>query len=191
MLTRCLIAAPLVALSLTGATRQQESGQIPLASIYTTSLQKELKRLPGEIKVSDPDRIIDRKADVFLVAGADIAAAVAASRPRYLTDPKNKNDKKDDTKIDVVVGKTPLWIVAYLGSTGSQPPQWIIESLEIKDKAIRVRYARSKANERTTDLRPYLYWAPVGMLRPGEYTLELYDADAKKAAVERKCRVEP
>src|SRR5207253_5177589 len=133
-------------------------------------------------------RIIDRKANVFLVAGADIGAAVTAARPRYLTDPKNKEDKKDDTKIDVIVGgKTPLWIVAYLGSTGSLPPQWLIESVEIKDKAIRVSYMRSQAKEpRTADLGPYLYWAPVGALRAGEYTLELYDADAKKAAVERK-----
>jgi hypothetical protein len=187
------MATLLVAVGVTGVTGQQEPRQIPLASIYTTSVQKELKRLPGDIKVADPDRIIDRKANVFLVAGGDIAAAVAAARPRYLTDPKNKNDKEDDMKIDVVRGgQTPLWIVAYLGSTGSLPPQWMIESVVIKDKAIRVRYTRSNAKEpRSADLRPYLYWAPLGTLPAGEYTLELYDADAKKAAVERKCRVEP
>ena len=81
--------------------------------------------------------------------------------------------------------------MAYLGSSGSQPPEWVLEAVQIKDKNIRIIYTHSKDKTRTADLRPYLYWAPLGVVRPGEYTLELYDADAKKTTVERKCRVEP
>src|SRR2546430_9914924 len=153
MFPRCLITAALVAVSLSGLTRGQEPRQVPLASVYSTSIQKDLKRLPREIKAGDPSRGMETKPLVFLVAGADIAAAVEASRLHYVIDTKNKKDKKDNGTIDVlVIGKTPCWVVAYLGSSGSQPPEWVLEAVEIKDKNIRITYTHSKDKTRTADL---------------------------------------
>ena len=67
-----------------------------------------------------------------------------------------------------------LWAVLWLGSTGSNPPQILIDSVKAGDDGVfEVAYHRAPRGIMTKDLHPYVAWIPLGKLPAGKYTLRL------------------
>ena len=62
--------------------------------------------------------------------------------------------------------KAQLWAVVYAGKTGSQPPQWLLDSITVsKDGGlVEVAYRHAHTHEVTEDLYPYVAWIPLGKL---------------------------
>jgi hypothetical protein len=97
-----------------------------------------------------------------------------------------------DTPVPVNTTK-PLrgshWMVAYLGAGPSTPTWWTVESVVVaKDKVI-LRYKASKPSPATADVRPYMYWIPLGKLASGTYELQLLDADRGSVTLLRRVEV--
>lgn len=57
-----------------------------------------------------------------------------------------------------------LWVVVYIGSTGSQPPQWLLDSVTLShDNVWKVVYHHAPLGTMTTlDIYPYVAWIPLG-----------------------------
>jgi hypothetical protein len=120
-------------------------------------------------------------SSVFLVRGKDLTEAVRAT-----WEIQTAGARAD---VPVTAGrqpsKAPHWLVIYFGVSGSSPPQWLVRSVEVRGKTIRVSYNRGKAE--TNDEHPYYLWVPLGQLAAGNYTLELFDADAWEVTLMRRC----
>jgi len=80
-------------------------------------------------------------------------------------------------------------LAAYLGSDGSTPPAYRVETIEVNGKTIRVAYERDESPARSADLLAYLVWVPVGRLEAGVYTLELFDVVAGNVTTSRPWHV--
>jgi hypothetical protein len=184
-----------LALSVTAAlavSAGEGARKIAPGSVYATTGQKELKPLStamdGDGKYVEPygadlDKLRGEaagKATVFLVAGKDITAAIKASRGRL-------GERAVGPPDQLKPAGQPVWLVAYLGTSGSSPPAWKVEGIAVKDKLIRVSYRKGAAV--TDDVHAYLVWAPLGKLEPGVYSLELYDAAAEGPTCVRRCKV--
>ncbi len=83
----------------------------------------------------------------------------------------------------------PLWLVAYLGCAGSNPPAWRVHAVEQTGQTVRLTYSRPSAGAATEDVRPYLVWTPIGPPTPGIYTLELFDAVKQQVTFQRRVTV--
>jgi hypothetical protein len=77
--------------------------------------------------------------------------------------------------------------VAYLGVAGSEPLEWRVKSAEVQRHVVRLTYTKEGA--RTHDLHPYFVWVPLGELKAGTYTLELFEQDLKKVTLSRRVTV--
>jgi hypothetical protein len=74
-----------------------------------------------------------------------------------------------------------------LGAAGSDPPAWLVDSVERKGDVVRLGYRKREAKSK--DRHPYLFWAPLGELEPGSYALELFDAEKKEVTFLRRVTV--
>ena len=180
-----------IAVSVVGAATLlggDEERKIAPEKIFANNGQKSVKKLEGPAAMDDLQKVHgtakDRKPAVFLVAAKDIGAAVKASRG--LAVQRASGDPVPEVKTDA---KGTLWVGAYLGSSGSNPPQFLVESVEVTSKTIRVAYERVKSTEVTADLREYLLWAPLGELKAGDFTLELYEVTSKKVTLKQSWKV--
>jgi hypothetical protein len=180
-----------IAVSLVGFAALLGGGadrKISPENIYANNGQKDVKKLPDAVTPGDLQKVHgeakDRKPAVFLVAAKDIAAAVKASRG--LAVQRAAGDPVPEVKTGA---KGTLWVGAYLGSSGSSPPQFLIESVEVTTKTIRVAYQRANSKMVTADLREYLLWAPLGELKAGDLTLELYEVTSKKVTLKQSWKV--
>jgi hypothetical protein len=174
--------------------------KIALESVHSTSHQKPLKPVSrgfnlvgdGEKKkyVEPYGHFLEEiyshyhpgASNVFLARGDDIGAAISATwevcvcrrgaeRPSA---PYEKGEHKS------------LWLVAYLGTAGSEPPHWEVRSVERKGRTVRLAFAPSETGSETNDEEQYFYWAPLGKLEPGACTLELYDEQEKAVVLTRR-----
>jgi hypothetical protein len=162
--------------------------KIPLDSVYTTTRQKDTKDALAQLKdFPKPTfgKTIAGQRVLFLINGKDFPAAVKASRPFLQLE---GDAKAPGPKAETKAGEQN-WVGGYLGSTGSQPPAYRVLSVEVKGRKVRVTYETVKSGGSTLDYHSYLVWAPLGKLTAGEYTLELYDAAAKKVTAVRKSKV--
>ena len=147
-----------VALSLAAASAPKpEARKIPLDSIYSTSQQKGLKHsddapvLDGDFAGAPAIHAFGWAKDLKSLKKDSLvpAATSTADKPQSLTKPAD--------------AETQLWAVITFGSNGSNPPQFILDSVTVTDKgAIEVAYHQVKGGISTRDLFPYIYWIPLG-----------------------------
>jgi hypothetical protein len=171
-----------------------ERRTIALSSVYSTNGQEGLKGAPLDLTKearrsfeSLRRKSLDAPSNIFLVTGRDIAEAIAATRlamsgARPVDGPVKP---KDDAKVE------KHWLVVFLGHKGSEPPAWLVKSVEQADGTIRATISEPKGGGRTADLHEYLIWAPVGKLKAGTWTLELYMAEKKRVTLLRRVDVPP
>jgi hypothetical protein len=114
------------------------------------------------------------------VTAGDIQGAVEASRGIL-------GDGKQPDKLNLKGGKASLWAAIYFGTSGSSPPAWRIETVEVRDRTVRVAYRKGAAD--TDDIHYYLSWVPVPAGKAGTYTLELFDAAEGKVTLKRQVKV--
>jgi hypothetical protein len=166
--------------------------QVPLKSVYSTSYQEGLKRVdqgvgdkafPNEMAELYQQAIQLGASNVFLARGEDVAAAVKATWEVFT------GGIPADTPVspDRPPKSGDMWLVAYLGVTGSDPTAFRVHSVEVSGTEIRLTYKHPGSV--TQDLHPYFYWVPLGKLAPGTYKLQLFDADQKEVTLMRRVRV--
>lgn len=119
-------------------------------------------------------------SNAFLVHGKDITGAIEATASVLLGGQSAERPGVNAR------GQMPpsLWLVAYLGSSGSSPPEWTVRSVERRGNSFRVSYSTRQAE--TDDGRHYFVWVPVGELKPGTYSLELFDVGRKEVMLLRR-----
>jgi hypothetical protein len=88
---------------------------------------------------------------------------------------------------DKEVKSDQFWLVAFLGTSGSSPPEWLVGSARLKGNEVRLVY-RKKSSE-SADAFPYLVWVPLGKLKPGIYTVELFDEDKRRVTLLRRVTI--
>jgi len=162
-----------------------DARKIPLDLVYTTTRQKDTKdalpHLRGFPKPNFSGNLLPGKPVIFMVNGKDFPAALRASRRFVLPEA--------DTKAPQLQAGEPSWVCAYLGSTGSIPPAYRVQSVEIDGTKVRITYKTLARSSSSLDYFSYFVWAPLGKLPAGDYTLELYDAAAKQVTATRKSKV--
>ena len=169
-----------------GAFAPDEARAIPLNTIYATFNQEGLKSadeaMDSEGLAETLNALREAPPRVVLCVGSVITAAVKASAASYAM---------SEEPIPAVTGamNDRLWLTAYLGSDGSTPPAYRIRAIEVKGKTIRVAYERDESSARSSDLRAYLVWAPMGPGKAGLYTLELFDVLADRVTLARPWQV--
>lgn len=173
-----------------GAQRQT----IALSSVYSTSGQRGLKRVKAGLgKVADHAfeemrrESLDCPSHIFLVGGKGFPEAMIATRwamagARDVDEPVQPDDQKPSPE---------CWVVVYVGRAGSSPPAWLVKSVERTGTTIRVTISTPERDGSTKDLHEYLFWAPVGKLKEGTWTLELYMAEKKRVTLLRRVDVPP
>ncbi|MCI0638645.1 MAG: hypothetical protein L0Y70_06195 [Gemmataceae bacterium] len=167
--------------------------QIPLASVFSTN---------GQDGLQDPTTFVDEKcvwflnqiylkthgmgaSNAFLVSGDDIGAAVRATSEVFVgAGPADRPATPDDGKDHEL-----HWLVVYLGVDGSNPPAWLIKSVERQGQRIRLCYEKPAVVFRTKDLHQYFAWAPLGKLGPGIYDLELFDVGKSHISLQRRVEI--
>jgi len=116
---------------------------IPLDSIYATRANKQLRKIPIEFAKNQAFSELSSnqaraKEDVYLVGGETIGDAVNATH-------KVANQIDGGFFEASKGGKDKAWMVALLGTSGSNPPEWTVESVERIGNKIKVRYKRQPA----------------------------------------------
>jgi hypothetical protein len=181
------------------APSQDKVEKIALDSVHSTSHQKPLKPVShgfnlqgnGEKKYETSyghflEEIFKAyhtgASNVFLVRGDDIGAAISATWEVCVC---RRGAERPSAPYEKGAHK-PLWLVAYLGTAGSEPPYWEVRSVERKGRTVRLSFAPSEDGGRTNDEHQYFYWAPLGELEAGAYTLELYDEQEKAVVLTRR-----
>lgn len=179
-----------------------QPGQIPLHAIYSTNGQDGLRPMnPGFLLEEDGTRkyvepyglFLDEMhsqfraggPNVLLVRGKDITAAVRATWLAHL------GSRPFDRPVDPEDGTegAPLWLGVYFGTTGSEPPAWLVEGARREESAIRLSYVKPQWPRRTKDLHQYFAWVPLGRLEAGDYALELFDAAKRQVTLLRRVSV--
>lgn len=172
--------------------KKVEVKKVPLSSIYSTSRQKGLKvvdqgvgdeAFPVEMRELYQAATRMGASNVFLVCADDIAGAVGATWKVFT------GGSPVDTPVrhGRNVKSNSHWLVAYMGVAGSDPPEWLVRSAQVKANQVRLSYTEVGAE--TTDAHPYLVWIPLDNLEPGSYVVELYDEGGKHVTLSRQVKV--
>jgi hypothetical protein len=77
----------------------------------------------------------------------------------------------------------------FLGISGSSPTHWLVDSVKVQGEQVRFSYHVQGTGARTKDIHHYYYWVPLGALKRGRYTLELYDATLNEVTLMRRVDV--
>lgn len=178
-----------------GGQKKAGTRTIPLNEIYATTRQARVSLVrPGS---REPyGEVLTRlfrqwgppgASNVFLVRGKDFETAVKATY-RVLWCALNADFPGHDCE-----GRPPgaplepLWLVAYLGTAGSEPPGWLIHSAEQSGATIRLSYVTGRPT--TNDGHEYLVWVPLGHLDGGIHTLELFNHTEQYVTLMRRVQV--
>jgi hypothetical protein len=199
--TFLLLALPILAVGV-AATTQRSPGndedkkgatkKVPLDSIYSTSGQNGLKLLApghGDGLIPNEMRELHRQgtrfgaSNVFLARVDDYVGAVKATwevftHGQSASAPVNEYSRPKSVQ---------YWLVAYLGVAGSEPLEWRVKSAEVQRHVVRLTYTKEGA--KTNDVHPYFVWVPLGELKAGTYSLELFEQDLKQATLSRRVTV--
>jgi hypothetical protein len=159
--------------------------KIPLESIFTTSKQEGLLE-PPDLEPFYRGTCILGASNIFLVRAGSIKQALEGTR-RVLAGGGSATRVPSSSQIEF--HPSAVWLVAYFGVTGSNPKAWLVVSVELHDKTIRVNFSEPVRQFRTEDTLSYTAWAPLGELRPGTYTLELFDVGKKEVVLMRRAEV--
>jgi hypothetical protein len=171
----------------------EEARTIPLEAIYATNGQKGLKpvlRLFKEPYGHDLNELFRSSAmgasNLFLVRGEDLAAAVKGTRLVFTGGLPAERVVEGPN----VPKAAPLWAVAYLGTAGSNPPMWLVQSVVLKGPTVRVTFRKEKPLSGSTgDVHQYFVWIPLGQGTARTYTLELFDAEQQEVVLSRRVTV--
>jgi hypothetical protein len=169
-----------------GAFENEPTRVIPLNRVYATFAQDNLRSAEAIIgqeileSVDNTNRAAPRR--IALCVGADATAAVRDSAKAFALPEKGVPSVQIDSN-------HTLWLAAYLGTDGSVPSAYRLESIEIRDKTIRVTYESDESGARSCDLHDYLLWAPLNRVESGRYTLELFDSTINEVTASREWQV--
>lgn len=154
--------------------------EVPLSAIYTTTHQDQLRPIPfreGEAAHRDLEVVKSclkncHLSTLFLVRGDDPGAAIRDARHRLTPDVERETRAERKAR----EASTKYWLVLFLETGPSTPNQWTIRGVELFPNRVQVNYnASERTDSATTDLIYYLYWIPLGELKPGRYTVQLSD----------------
>jgi hypothetical protein len=157
--------------------------KIPLESIFTTSKQEGLLEAP-DLEAFYMGSCILGASNIFLVRGNDIKEAMQATH-QIFTGGGSASRVPAISRIRSHA-KT-VWLVGYFGVRGSTPKAWLVDSVELHDNKIRLNF--SEPGAQTQDTLDYAAWAPLGELRLGTYTLEMFDVGKKEVVLMRRAEV--
>jgi hypothetical protein len=184
----------------TKVPKQAAGIEFSLAAAYGTTGQRNLKRATagfnftptGKKKYTEPygpflalirSEFRGGLSNVFMVRAKDITEATRATC-NVLGSPAHELEG-----VDLRRSKAPtFWLVAYLGTSGSSPPEWTVESVIRRESAIRLSYVAAVAD--TDDIHHYFVWVPLGELKSGSYTLELFDTQKKEVSLLRRVNLD-
>jgi hypothetical protein len=149
--------------------------KVPLKSVYVSFEQEGTKHFDRGSK-EDPDgelRAIwkvelGEEREFFLVRACKVGGAAKAARKVLSGQHKGGAPASADD------GAAEYWLVAYLGTLGSEPPAFSVVSAERQGRTISLRVQKIKRTLVSKDRHQYLVWVPLGKLPNGKYTLELY-----------------
>jgi hypothetical protein len=125
-------------------------------------------------------------SNILLVRGNNIATAVTAAWKAFV------GGRPVDSPASAIDGSTAeesLWLVAYFGTSHSEPPAWFVQSVEQTGKTLRVSFRKPDPSVTTHDLRQHLIWVPLGKLQAGTYTLELFEQGRNEVTLMRRVTV--
>lgn len=160
---------------------------IPLESVYFTGPQAGVRSLPSEpgdrasklfLALSTKTKGIGAST-AFLASGKDLEAAMSSSLS-VLTEGRRADHllaAPDEPRVQ------PRWLVAYLGS--GEDGAYKLVSVSHRENCFRVTYARLAKAEN----RQHFIFCPLGPLGPGEYFLELCEADSGEITLMRRVRI--
>ena len=190
----------LVATLIFGLSNSWAAESVPLADVLTTSGQDGLQQVrdvfQGENEQANKStngylrKIFEASpgaSSVFLVDAETLPEAISASASVFVG-ARSAGAPVPVNKQKAVRGN--LWLVAYLGTSHSDPMRWIVDSTSVVGTEIRLTYREPKSFIGTADSYPYYYWIPLGNLTPGIYKIELFDADEKAVTLMRRVKVE-
>jgi hypothetical protein len=160
--------------------KRPEMQEIPLGSVYSGSRQKDLVHT-GHLEPLFRDTPFRGASNIFLVGGDDIKQAMLATRHvllagssgRIIANPPDAPQPKS------------VWMFAYFGIGPSEPPAVLIDSVKHGAKIVRLNFSLPERQSTTADAVAYCYWAPLGEVPKGRYTLELYDINLKEVMLMR------
>ena len=162
-----------VGLSASGAENPAIPSEIPLASIHATFNQAGLR--PGQ---NGPMANVEPGFARPLVMGFAWAVDFdELTKTKFLAVPADAGVPEFAQPAN---GQTQLWAGVYFGSTGSAPPQFLIDAVKVLPGAFEVRYHKAPPGIVTRDLRPYAAWLPLGKLAVGNYMLRMVEAGVLK-----------
>jgi hypothetical protein len=165
-----------------------EARTIPLKEIYSTNGQKGLK--PVQRHLAEPYghdlnelylKFHGGASNILLVRGKDFAEAVRSTRWGFA-------GVSADAPVEgpYVSKAAPLWVVAYLGAAGSEPPVWLVHSVVVQGPTVRVTFRKQESLGNSADFHHYFVWIPLGQAIARTYTLELFDADKQEVVLSRR-----
>lgn len=124
-------------------------------------------------------------SNVLLVRGDEILEAIATTRRAFAAGcsagvPINPTEE---------ISFAQEWLVAYMGAEGTEPPAWVIHSVQVTDHRLRVVYSQPRDGGKSDDMHHYYLWVPLGRLKAGYYDLELFDDDKQHVSLSRRVLV--
>jgi len=156
---------------------------IPLEQVHSFSSQDGISHIEKDynlqVEVLGPSTIL-------IVRGETLDEAVWETRAIL-----QKGEPADRLSLASEQGKREsAWLCAYIGMAGSDPPQWVVQSVERKDNTIRFVYGKPvDLFVVTRDRECYCYWIPLGQLDSGTYVLEMWNSDRREWTVRRQVEV--
>jgi hypothetical protein len=167
------------------ATCQENTRDVPLETITTTSYQKGLHHTTQGnwlLQIYEKGSGLGA-SNIFLVDAPEFDSAVEATASLFL------GGHSADRAVLLDKPNTPKgnhWLVAYLGIAGMASPAWLVDAATVESNTIRFTYHRDKEGGRSRDSWQYFYWVPLKKLPDGVYQLELFDSDAKAVTLSRR-----
>jgi hypothetical protein len=166
---------------------------IPLEKVYMTSEQKgqnknwgdSLKNCQQQYDELEIGKAGMGASNLFLVNADSLSDAIIGTlRVHGLGFGVDAQIKPDEEK-----ARQNSWLVVYLGCRPSAGPMWLAQGVEIKDHTIRFVYSAPKPTIRGYIWNKYFYWVDLGALKPGAYSLELFDEGQKVVTLTRRVKV--
>lgn len=161
--------------------------EIPLSEVISTSRQTELQsvaealsELEGTTDLEPFRRFRNGASNLFLVDAKKFDEALLATRDLIL------GSRGAGFPVRHRKASGEYWIVAYLGAGPSNPCWWVVDACVVESQTVRISYHSAAPSAGTKDLHQYWYWASLGKLQPGAYTLELYDTKEECEALTRR-----
>jgi hypothetical protein len=177
--------------------------EIPISDITSTSNQNGLQR-PEPAHQGDTDNERAGKPSYYLDQ-ISLKGGGAGASNIFLVDAPNFNSAVAATTHVLIGGfsadkSAPLnqpnpprgnyWLVAYLGISGSNPSEWLVDKATVESTTIRFAYHRANPGAETKDECLYFYWVPLKSLPHGTYQLELFDTEANAVTLWRRVIVD-